>query len=66
MADWRRNTVYTNEFHDEHPVVQAFWSIVSAWSTRQRSLLLCFATGYAYPPVGQSASLERRSWGSPS
>lgn len=64
MADWRRNTVYTSEFHDQHPVVQAFWSVVGAWSTRQRSLLLSFATGYAYPPVGQHGTVNGRSWGS--
>ena len=64
MEDWRRNTVYTNEFHDEHPVVQAFWSIVGSWSARQRSLLLCFATGYAYPPVGERGPVKRRSWAS--
>ena len=51
VADWRANTVYTNEFHDKHPVVEAFWRIVSRWTCERQSLLLCFATGYCYPPV---------------
>lgn len=51
VADWRANTVYTNEFHDKHPVVEAFWRIVARWSRERQSLLLCFATGYCYPPV---------------
>ena len=52
VEDWRRNTVYTNEFYDHHPQVEAFWSIVTSWTPEQQSLLLCFATGYSYPPVG--------------
>ena len=51
VADWRSNTVYTNEFFDKHPVVQAFWEIVGEWSTEYQSKLLSFATGYAFPPV---------------
>lgn len=51
VNDWRHNTVYTNEFCDQHPVVNAFWRIVSRWSCERQSLLLCFATGYRFPPV---------------
>lgn len=51
VDDWRRNTVYTGEFSNTHPVVECFWKILQTWSTKQRSLLLAFATGYMYPPV---------------
>ena len=51
VDDWRRNTVYTNEFYNNHPVVNNFWEILRGWKNEQRSLLLAFATGYSYPPV---------------
>lgn len=51
VEDWKQNTVYTNEFCANHPVVRSFWEIVESFSNEQRSLLLLFATGYSYPPV---------------
>ena len=51
VHDWRQHTVYTNEFSNTHPVVQSFWATLECWDTQQQSLLLSFATGYAYPPV---------------
>ena len=72
VDDWKRNTVYTNEFFDQHPSVIAFWTILKRWNTQQQSLLLRFATGYCNPPVGNQIlhsnldsrflTLERTGW----
>lgn len=51
VADWRAHTRYASGYHDQHPVIAAFWAVVEAMTPVQRAVTLKFATSAARPPL---------------
>jgi hypothetical protein len=61
LADMRAHTVYAGGYHDEgHPVVEAFWRALAAFSPAQQRAFLKFVTGCSRPPLLGFAALEPR------
>ncbi|XP_052129887.1 E3 ubiquitin-protein ligase HECW2 isoform X2 [Frankliniella occidentalis] len=58
LADWRKNTEYRSGYHDNHPVMQWFWSAIERFSNEQRLRLLQFVTGTSSIPYEGFAALR--------
>lgn len=53
LSELRMNTVYKGaDFHDEHPVVQWFWDVLSELPSFEKRQFLHFVTGSDRVPVG--------------
>ncbi|CAG0895957.1 unnamed protein product [Darwinula stevensoni] len=75
VSDWRRNTEYRSGYHDGHPVIEWFWSVLERWDNDRRLRLLQFVTGTSSIPYEGFSALRgsngpRRfcieKWGKPS
>lgn len=52
VADMRANTVYAGGYHDQHPVINAFWEVLEHdFSHEDRSAFLMFVTSCSRPPL---------------
>jgi len=58
LEDWRVNTLYTNGYHPNHPIIVWFWKIISDMSHETRLNLLRFTTGSSAVPGGGFANLQ--------
>jgi len=74
VRDWRANTVYKGEYHENHLVIQWFWRLVLSFNNEMRARLLQFVTGTSRVPMNgfkelygsngpKKFTIER--WGSP-
>eukprot|EP01127_Copromyxa_protea_P018607 TRINITY_DN5890_c0_g1_i1.p1 TRINITY_DN5890_c0_g1~~TRINITY_DN5890_c0_g1_i1.p1 ORF type:complete len:190 (-),score=16.31 TRINITY_DN5890_c0_g1_i1:240-740(-) len=44
LEDLRRNTIYSNGYHEDHVVVLIFWHVLASFTPEEQSLLLKFVT----------------------
>ncbi len=52
VADMRANTVYAGGYHDQHPVIAAFWDgLEHDFTHEDRSAFLLFVTSCSRPPL---------------
>ena len=52
VADMRANTVYAGGYHDQHPVVAAFWEVLEHdFNHEDRAAFLMFVTSCSRPPL---------------
>ena len=51
LADLRTHCVYGGGYHDSHPSVEIFWSVVEGFDRKQREDLLMFVTSCSRPPL---------------
>lgn len=51
LEDLKANTHYEGGYTSGHPVIQAFWRVVSGFDERRRRLLLKFVTSCSRPPL---------------
>jgi len=51
VRDWRSNTVYKGEYHENHLVIQWFWRLVLSFNNEMRARLLQFVTGTSRVPM---------------
>lgn len=51
LADLRKYTNYGGLYDDEHPIITAFWRVVSQFDHEQKRLLLRFVTSCSRPPL---------------
>jgi ubiquitin-protein ligase E3 C len=51
VADWRRYTVYSGEYNENHPAIQTFWEVVDDFDEDNKRKLLKFATSRSRPPL---------------
>jgi hypothetical protein len=58
LSDWRKNTEYRSGYHDNHPVMQWFWTAIERFSNEQRLRLLQFVTGTSSIPYEGFAALR--------
>ncbi|XP_063233150.1 LOW QUALITY PROTEIN: E3 ubiquitin-protein ligase HECW2-like [Bacillus rossius redtenbacheri] len=58
LADWRKNTEYRSGYHDNHPVIQWFWTAIERFSNEQRLRLLQFVTGTSSIPYEGFSALR--------
>ncbi|PSN38361.1 hypothetical protein C0J52_06914 [Blattella germanica] len=58
LSDWRKNTEYRSGYHDNHPVMQWFWSAIERFTNEQRLRLLQFVTGTSSIPYEGFAALR--------
>jgi hypothetical protein len=58
IADWRKHTEYRSGYHDQHPVIQWFWSSVERYDNERRLRLLQFVTGTSSVPFEGFAALR--------
>lgn len=58
IHDWRRNTEYRSGYHDQHPVVQWFWSAIEKFDNERRLRLLQFVTGTSSIPYEGFSALR--------
>ncbi|XP_021373793.1 E3 ubiquitin-protein ligase HECW2-like isoform X2 [Mizuhopecten yessoensis] len=58
VHDWRRNTEYRSGYHDQHPVVQWFWTAIEKFDNERRLRLLQFVTGTSSIPYEGFSALR--------
>ncbi|XP_060064691.1 E3 ubiquitin-protein ligase HECW2-like [Ylistrum balloti] len=58
IHDWRRNTEYRSGYHDQHPVVQWFWTAIEKFDNERRLRLLQFVTGTSSIPYEGFSALR--------
>ncbi|XP_029406131.2 E3 ubiquitin-protein ligase Nedd-4 isoform X2 [Bactrocera dorsalis] len=51
VKDWRENTLYKGDYHQNHIIIQWFWRAVLSFSNEMRSRLLQFVTGTSRVPM---------------
>lgn len=51
VKDWRKYTVYSGGYSDEHKVIKTFWRVVESFSEDQKRKLLKFATSRSRTPL---------------
>ncbi len=51
IEDWRRNTVYQNDYNEDHITIKLFWEILGEMSDAERKKVLKFATSCPKPPL---------------
>jgi hypothetical protein len=52
VADMRSNTVYAGGYHDQHPVITAFWDVLEHdFNHEDRAAFLMFLTSCSRPPL---------------
>jgi HECT-domain (ubiquitin-transferase) len=51
VADLRANTGYTGGFANSQPYVEAFWEVLSEFSTEDKTAFLMFTTSCTRPPL---------------
>lgn len=51
INDLRENTVYTEPYDDEHPVIEMFFSAISKWDPDNLAKFLLFLTGSSQVPI---------------
>lgn len=75
VQDWRKNTEYRSGYHDNHPVIQWFWTAIERFDNERRLRLLQFVTGTSSVPYEGFAALRGSNgprkfciekWGKPS
>lgn len=44
LNDLRKNTKYSNGYHDDHVVIIIFWHVIAGFTPEEQSLLLKFVT----------------------
>lgn len=57
IDDWRKNTIYRGEYHDQHTIIQWFWKGVKSFGLEDRACLLQFVTGTSRVPMNGFAEL---------
>ncbi|XP_028399184.1 E3 ubiquitin-protein ligase NEDD4-like [Dendronephthya gigantea] len=57
IDDWRKNTMYRGEYHDQHSIIQWFWKAVQSFNMEDRACLLQFVTGTSRVPMNGFAEL---------
>jgi len=59
VVDWRKNTEYRSGYHDQHPVIVWFWTVVERkFDNEQRLRLLQFVTGTSSIPFEGFSALR--------
>lgn len=59
IADMRAHAVYAGGYHDEgHPVIDALWRVLAAFTPQQQCDFLKFTTGCSRPPLLGFAALS--------
>ncbi|XP_055959261.1 E3 ubiquitin-protein ligase HECW2 [Patella vulgata] len=58
ITDWRKNTEYRSGYHDQHPVIQWFWTAISKFDNERRLRLLQFVTGTSSIPYEGFSALR--------
>lgn len=59
VSDWRKNTEYRSGYHDQHPIIVWFWSVVERkFDNEQRLRLLQFVTGTSSIPFEGFSALR--------
>lgn len=75
ITDWRKNSEYRSGYHDNHPVIQWFWTAIERFDNERRLRLLQFVTGTSSIPYEGFAALRGSNgprkfciekWGNPS
>ncbi|KAJ1659725.1 ubiquitin-protein ligase (E3) [Dispira simplex] len=56
--DLQRHTVYSGDYHPDHPVIQNFWRVVAEFSDDDMHLLVKFITSCPRPPLLGFGELE--------
>ncbi|XP_058975470.1 E3 ubiquitin-protein ligase Nedd-4 isoform X11 [Musca domestica] len=51
VKDWRENTLYKGDYHQNHIIIQWFWRAVLSFPNEMRSRLLQFVTGTSRVPM---------------
>ncbi|KAL6751920.1 hypothetical protein V8C86DRAFT_2767494 [Haematococcus lacustris] len=51
LEDMRAHTHYQSGYHEEHPVVAVFWSVLAAFTPDQQRAFLKFVTACSRPPL---------------
>ncbi len=51
VMDWKRYTVYSGLYNQDHVVIDNFWKIVESFSEDHKRKLLKFATSRSKPPL---------------
>jgi len=51
VKDWKVNTVYKGDYHQNHIVIQWFWRVVLSFNNELRARLLQFVTGTSRVPM---------------
>lgn len=51
VRDWKQNTVYKGDYHQNHIVIQWFWRVVLSFNNEMRARLLQFVTGTSRVPM---------------
>ena len=51
VSDWKKNTVYTGGYHENHKVIVWLWNLVQTLPEEMKSRLLQFSTGSSRVPM---------------
>ena len=60
VDDMRNFTVYASGFHEDHPIVLNFWSVVESMSAKEQRMLVKFVTSCSRAPLLGFKALEPR------
>ncbi|XP_076361477.1 E3 ubiquitin-protein ligase HECW2-like isoform X1 [Tachypleus tridentatus] len=58
IVDWRKNTEYRSGYHDNHPVIQWFWTAIEKFDNERRLRMLQFVTGTSSIPYEGFSALR--------
>ncbi|XP_065316225.1 E3 ubiquitin-protein ligase NEDD4-like isoform X2 [Gordionus sp. m RMFG-2023] len=51
VKDWKENTIYKGEYHQNHILIQWFWRVILSMNNEMRARLLQFVTGTSRVPM---------------
>ncbi|KAL6068639.1 HECT-type E3 ubiquitin transferase [Balamuthia mandrillaris] len=51
LVDLREHTAYGPGYHDQHPTIEMFWSVVQSFTPKEQRQLLKFVTSSSRPPL---------------
>lgn len=52
LSELRLRTIYSGAYHDEHPIIEWFWSVLSDFKTFEKRRFLHFVSGSSRTPCG--------------
>ncbi|XP_076349149.1 E3 ubiquitin-protein ligase HECW2-like isoform X1 [Tachypleus tridentatus] len=58
VVDWRKNTEYRSGYHNNHPVIQWFWTAIEKFDNERRLRMLQFVTGTSSIPYEGFSALR--------
>lgn len=57
IKDWKKNTLYSGEYNENHPSIVLFWKVMEMLNNEQLSAILYFSTGNRRVPIDGFNSL---------